>query len=372
MTIGTPIRVGPSTADLSSFTPANTLGLLIRTADFTNSRPSQLYQWNLGVQYQLTKDTVLEAAYAATRGTRLTTRVNLNQIPWERAMAGFTTQADRLFPKVGNQVVMDSAMGNNHYHALNLRAEKRLGAGLNFLVNYTWSKNLESGSGGNSAMQQNGGTTNPLDSWNLRKEKAVSALDLPSVFVVSAGYELPFGKGKPLASRNAFARALLGGWQLNGIFTSQSGLPTDIRSTRVAAANQLFATFNVPDLVLGQSMYLPNGGPDGWFNPAAFTEPGSTTNAKGAQLINFGTLARRAGRGPGTNNLDFSVFRNFTIREGLNIQFRAEAFNLTNTPAFFLPSAASPALTIGNPNFGKLTASSATGRQLQFGLKVLF
>jgi hypothetical protein len=372
MTISTAIQVGPSTADLSPFTPANTLGLLIRTADFTNSRPAQIYQWNLGIQYQLAKDMVLEAAYAATRGTRLTTRVNLNQISWERALAGFTTQADRLFPNVGNQVVMDSAMGNNHYHALNLRAEKRLSAGLNFLVNYTWSKNLESGSGGNSAMQQNGGTTNPLDSWDLRKEKSVSALDLPSVFAISAGYELPFGKGKPFASKNAFARALLGGWQLNGIFTSQSGFPTDIRSTRVAAANQLFATFNVPDLVLGESMYLPNGGPDGWFNPAAFAEPGTITNTKGVRLIKFGTLARRAGRGPGTNNLDFSVFRNFTIRERFSLQFRAEAFNLTNTPAFFLPSAASPALTIGNPDFGKLTASSATGRQIQFGLKLVF
>lgn len=372
MTISTPIQVGPSTADLSSFTPTRTLGLLIRTADFTNSRPAQLYQWNLGFQYQLTRDTVFEAAYAATRGTRLTTRVNLNQIPWERALAGFTTQADRLFPNVGNQVVMDSAMGNNHYHAMNLRMEKRMSAGLNFLVNYTWSKNLESGSGGNSAMQQNGGTTNPLDSWNLRKEKAVSAMDLPSVFVVSAGYELPFGKGKPFASGNPVARALLGGWQLNGIFTSQSGFPTDIRSTRVAAANQLFATFNVPDLVLGQSMYLPNGGPDGWFNPAAFAEPGTVANARGAQLIKFGTLARRAGRGPGTNNLDFSIFRVFALRETMRLQFRAEAFNLTNTPAFFLPSAASPALTIGNPAFGKLTNSSATGRQLQFGLKLVF
>jgi hypothetical protein len=221
-------------------------------------------------------------------------------------------------------------------------------------------------------MQQNGGTTNPLDSWNLRKEKAVSAMDLPSVFVVSAGYELPFGKSKPFANKNPVARALFGGWQLNGIFTSQSGSPTDIRSTRVAAANQLFATFNVPDLVLGQSLYLPNGGPDGWFNPAAFTDPGQVANVKGTLLTKFGTLQRRAGRGPGTNNLDFSVFRNFTIRERMNLQFRAEAFNLTNTPAFFLPSAASPALTIGNPNFGKLTASSATGRQLQFGLKLLF
>ncbi len=372
MTISTPIQVGPATADLSAFSSTNTLGLLIRTADFTNSRPAQLYQWNLGFQYQLTRDTVLEAAYAATRGTRLTTRVNLNQIPWERAMAGFTAQADRLFPKVGNQVVMDSAMGNNHYHALNLRGEKRLSSGLNFLVNFTWSKNLESGSGGNSAMLQNGGTTNPLDSWNLRAEKSYSAMDLPYVFVVSSGYELPFGKGKPFANTSRLAGALLGGWQVNGIFSSLSGFPTDIRSTRVAGNNQLFATFNVPDLVPGQSLYLPNRGPNGFFNPAAFSEPGTATNARGASLIKFGNLARRAGRGPHTNNLDFSVFRVFTIRENMRLQFRTEVFNLTNTPAFFLPSAASPALTIGNPNFGKLTSSATTGRQIQFGLKLVF
>jgi hypothetical protein len=221
-------------------------------------------------------------------------------------------------------------------------------------------------------MQQNGGTTNPLDSWNLRKEKSYSAMDLPHVFVTSAGYELPFGKGKPYANTNRVARALVGGWQLNGIFTRQSGFPTDIRSGIVAATNQLFATFNVPDSVQGVSMYLPNGGPDGYFNSAAFSQPGQVLNAKGVPLTKFGTLARRAGRGPGTTNLDGSVFRNFAIRERMVLQFRAEAFNLSNTPAFFLPSAASPVLTIGNANFGKLNASSSTGRQLQFGLKLLF
>lgn len=372
ITLGSPIQVGPTNPDLSTFTPANPLGLLIRTADFTNSRPARIYQWNFGIQFQAMRDLVLEAAYAGTRGTLLTTRVNLNQIPWERALAGFTTQADRLFPNVGNQVVMDSSMGNNSYHALNLRAEKRMGRGLNFLTSYTWSKNLESGSGGNSSMLQNGGTTNPLDSWNLHKEKSYSAMDLPHVFVASFGYELPFGKGKPLANTNAVARALIGGWQLNGIFTRQSGYPTDIRSSLVAATNQLFATFNVPDSVPGVSMYLPNGGPDGYFNAAAFSQPGQVLNAKGAPLTKFGNVARRVGRGPGTTNLDASVFRNFAMRERFNLQFRAEAFNLSNTPAFFLPSAASPVLTIGNPSFGKLNASSSTGRQLQFGLKLLF
>ena len=159
---------------------------------------------------------------------------------------------------------------------------------------------------------------------------------------------------------------------INHLATRESGFPTDIRSGLVAATNQLFATFNVPDAVQGQSMYLPNGGPDGWFNAAAFSQPGQAVNVKGVPLTKFGNLARRAGRGPGSTNLDFSVFRDFPIRERLQVQFRAEAFNLSNTAAFFLPSAASPVLTIGNPSFGKLTASSATGRQLQFGLKLLF
>ncbi|MBV9084345.1 MAG: hypothetical protein JOZ62_16845, partial [Acidobacteriaceae bacterium] len=234
-------------------------------------------------------------------------------------------------------------------------------------------KNLESnGSGGNTAFTQSGGTTNPLDSWNLKKEKSYAPLDVPHVFVASAGYELPFGSSKRYLNRHGFANAILGGWQLNGIVTLESGFPTDIRSSLIPATNQLFATFNVPDAVPGVSMYLPNPGPNGFFNPAAFAQPTQVLNVKGTPIIRFGDLARRAGRGPATTNLDFSIFRNFTFAERFNLQFRAESFNLTNTPAFFLPSANSPSLTIGNSSFGKLNSSAATGRQLQFGLKLYF
>jgi hypothetical protein len=372
ITLNTPIQVGPTSPDLSTFTAQNTLGLLVRTADFNNSRPAQLYEWNIGMQYQAAKDLVLEATYSAERGNYLTSRVNLNQISWAVGMAGCTTQACRLFPNVGNQVVMDSSMGNNFYNALNLRAEKRLHAGLNFLLNYTRSKNLESnGTGGNSAFSQNGGTTNPLDSWNLHKEKSVAPLDLPNVFVSSVGYELPFGGGKHWVSQPGVFRAILGGWAVNGILTLESGFPTDIRTPNTSSG-QLFTTYNVPNAVLGQSMYLPNPGVNGWFNPAAFTEPGTVLNAAGKPITMFGDLARRAGRGPGTRNLDFSVFRNFNIREHVRLQFRAEAFNISNTPAFFLPAANSPELTIGNSSFGLLAASSALARQVQFGMKLYF
>jgi hypothetical protein len=370
--LNTPIQVGPMSPDLSSFTPQNSLGLLIRTADFNNSRPAQLYEWNLGLQYQATKSLVLEATYSAERGNHLTSRVNLNQIPWAVGMAGCTTQACRKFPNVGNQVVMDSSAGNNFYNALNLRAEKRLTAGLNFLLNYTRAKNLEAnGTGGNSSFSQNGGTTNPLDSWNLHKEKSYAPLDLPNVFVASVGYELPFGAGKRWAHDSGVLRAVLGGWAANGILTLESGFPTDIRTPN-SSSGQLFTTYNLPNAVTGVSPYVPNPGPNGWFNPAAFTEPGQAINVKGTPITEFGDLARRAGRGPGTRNLDFSVFRNFAIRERVRLQFRAEAFNISNTPAFFLPAANSPELTIGNSSFGLLAASSAVARQIQFGLKLYF
>jgi hypothetical protein len=166
-------------------------------------------------------------------------------------------------------------------------------------------------------------------------------------------------------------RAVLGGWAANGILTLESGFPTDIRTPN-SASGQLFTTYNLPNAVTGVSPYLPDPGPNGWFNPAAFTEPGQAINVNGTPITEFGDLARRAGRGPGTRNLDFSVFRNFAIRERVRLQFRAEAFNISNTPAFFLPAANSPELTIGNSSFGLLAASSAVARQIQFGLKLYF
>lgn len=373
LTLSTPIVAEPSDPTLSNFSPQRPLSTLIRTADFTNSVNPYSYQWNFSIQYEAFRDTVFEAAYSGLAAHRLVSRVNLNQIPWEVGVAGGNTQIHRLFPHLSNAVGLDSAIGRSSYNSLLLRAEKRMSVGLNFLVNYTWSKNLEiNGTGGSSAFSQNGGTTFPVDSWNLKNEKAVGTLDVPHVFISSFGYELPFGPGRNWLTRRGPLGYLFGGWQINGIFSRRSGFTTDIRTARIPAANQLFATINVPDRVPGESIYLPNRGVDGWFNPAAFAIPGSVTSATGVAITRFGNSQRRIGRGPGVTNLDFSLFKNFPVGERVNVQFRAEAFNLSNTPAFFLPSATNSALTIGNPNFGRLTSSSATGRQIQFGLKVLF
>jgi hypothetical protein len=240
------------------------------------------------------------------------------------------------------------------------------------MANYTWSKNIESNGNGDSSFNQNGGTTLPIDSYNLNKERSYAPLDVPHVFNFNSAYELPFGASKRWLNQKGPVNWVLGGWQFNGILTMRSGFPTDIRSARIAAGNQMYATLNVPDRVSGVSMYLPDKGVDGYFNPAAFVDPLQVRNAKGTLITLFGNSARRVARGPGSTNVDFSLFKNFHATERLNVQFRAEAFNLSNTPTFALPSASSQALTIGNPSFGKLSSSSATGRQIQFGLKLNF
>lgn len=256
--------------------------------------------------------------------------------------------------------------------------EKRYSKGLALLVNYTVQKNMESGGAGPDAYTQNGGTSIAMDTYNIARERSVAPIDVPQMFTASAAYELPFGPGKAWMPQGLAAK-LIGGWQINGIATFRGGFPTDIRTNVLPP---VFNTFNVPDRVAGQPMVLDNWSVDAYFNPAAFTVPGTVPSVTGAAIQRFGDSARRVARGPGSKNADISVFKNTWITERYMLQFRAEFFNFTNTPTFFLPAASSPTLTcIGAPGaacnasnatFGKLTSGTATGRQIQFGLKFYF
>jgi hypothetical protein len=259
---------------------------------------------------------------------------------------------------------------NSIYHSFIASVEHRYRNGLAMQISFTGGKLLDDASQVVTFIGQAG---SKQDFYCRKCEKSVSSQDVPSRLVSSFVYDLPIGKGRMLLG--AMPKGLdmiVGGWQINGILSKRSGFPTDIRSSRIAAGNQMYATLNVPDRVPGVSMYLPNPSVDGYFNPAAFTDPQQVRNSRGNLITLFGNSARRVARGPGATNVDFSILKNFKPMEKLNVQIRAEAFNLTNTPTFTLPSASTPGLTIGNPAFGKLGSSSATGRQLQFGLKLSF
>ena len=128
--------------------------------------------------------------------------------------------------------------------------------GFNLLANYTISKNLETNGSGDSSYSRNGSTSLPLDAFNRKRDNGPAPLDIPQRFVVSFGYELPFGPGKAFLPGGGVMGKLVGGWQVNGISVIRGGFPTDIR---VSLVPQTFATFNVPDRVPGVAMYAHKG-----------------------------------------------------------------------------------------------------------------
>jgi Carboxypeptidase regulatory-like domain/TonB dependent receptor len=379
-TINTPITTVPTDVSLKSFTAQNPYVGTFRTQSFNNARDPMLHQYNLDLQYQATTTLLLEASYSGALGRDLASLfLNSNQVPFSSALNGTNIQADRPFPNINGSVLTIFSTATSDYNALNLKVEKRYSSGFNLLANYTWQKNMESGGSGPDAYTQNGGTSIALDTYNLSKERSVAPINVGQDFTVSAGYELPFGPGKPMLARRGVLSTLAGGWVVNGILTLRGGFPTDIRTNVLPP---VFNTFNVASCVSGEPMEVSNPGVNAFFNPAAFTVPGTTLSTKGAVVQEFGNCARRVATGPGSKNLDLSLFKNFFFTERIYLQFRAEFFNATNTPTFYLPAASSPTLTcIGppgaacnanNPSFGQLSSASATGRQIQFGLKLYF
>lgn len=381
-TINSPVQAGPTTTTLEAYSAAAPLTRTIRSQGLHDARFPMLHQYNFSIQFQPAQSLLIETSYQGALGRDLATLfINVNQVPFEYALDGRNVQSQRPYPMINGTVIPTFSKAKSNYNAFNMRVEQRYRAGISFLMNYTWQKNLEEGGSGPSAFTQNGGTSIALDSYNLSREKGLAPIDVAHIFNLSYGYELPWGPGRNWLSSRGPLAAVVGGWQVNGITTLRGGFPTDIRTNRLPP---IFNTFNVPDRVKGEPVQLQSGrGPDSFFNPAAFRVPGTVLSSTGAQIQTFGDSARRVARGPGSVNFDVSLFKQVTVAEKYRLQFRAEAFNLTNTPTFTLPSSNSPSMTcIGrtpgsacndnNPEFGKMSGSQATGRQLQFGLKFLF
>ena len=377
-TINTPITVVPASPSLAGFTAQSPFVGTIRTAGFNSAADPMVHQYNFNIEYQLTNSLQLSASYSGLRGHDLSSMfINVNQLPFAAAISGLNKQANRPFSNINGSLIPIFSNGANNYNSVNFRLQKSYTNGLALLVNYTIQKNLEFVGSGPDSYNQNG-TSIALDTYNLKREKSVAPIDVPQTFTASGGYALPFGPGKRWQNKG-FGSKILGGWQLNGILTLRGGFPTNIRTNVIPP---IFNTFNVPDAISGQSLTLPNAGVDGYFNPNAWAVPGTTPSVTGAPIQLFGTAAQRAARGPGSTNLDSSVFRNFNFTERYYFQFRAEFFNLSNTPTFYLPAASSSALTCmgaagkpcnaNNPAFGKLSTGSATGRLVQLSLKFYF
>jgi len=315
-------------------------------------------QWNLDIQRALPGNFLLDVAYVGTRAVHLTGSSNPNQAP-----PGPTPAAGRepISSNISTVLALLSRE-SSFYHALQIKLERRFSAGFFLLGSYTFSKSIDDA----SATSVNGGagsTAQPQDAFNWRADRALSNFDARHRMVVSYIYELPFGKGKKfLSASNKYVNVFLGGWQLNGINSAQSGQPfTPALSNGMAAINagpggqvRPYLVGN-PNLSSGQTV-------DHWFNVSAFVTPGQA----GTAPYTFGNAGRNILKGPNFVNFDFSLFKNFSLTERLKLQFRSEFFNIFNHTNFGLPN---PSVDL--PQAATIR-SAAAPRQIQFALKLLF
>ncbi len=232
------------------------------------------------------------------------------------------------------------------YDALQAQYTKRFDSGLSVNTAFTWSKDINVGC---ADYWEGCNIQNP---YNLKGDRGPNDVDIPVVFTFSGVYELPFGKGKSFATDGVKAKAF-GGWQVNGIVSARDGSPfTPKINFDNANANGGSQRPNVVGPTTGPKTLTE------YFNTAAYKVPAPYT---------YGDAGRNSLRGPGYTDVDFSLFRNFTIREHLGFQFRAESFNFLNHPNFSNPDG-----TLEDGNFGKITSSNGAPREFQFAGKVTF
>jgi Carboxypeptidase regulatory-like domain/TonB dependent receptor len=311
-----------------------------------------MQHWNLNVQQELGGSRVLEVAYVGSKGTHLLSARDINQ--------GLPTTLPfpiRPVPQFDDINILESRASSN-YHSLQARFQQRLDFGLSMLASYAWSKSLDDASG---FFASAGDANFPQDSFNTRAERARSNFDVRHRLSVSYAYDLPFGKGRAFLTDDGWLSNVLSGWQTYGIVTLQTGRPftvallPEIDNSGTGRSILGFGANDRPNLVGDPNLSNPT--PDQWFNTAAFVF---------APRGQFGNAGRNILDGPGYQNVNMSLVKNTSLTERLNLQLRAEFFNLFNRPNFDLPDN-----FLGSPTFGQIL-SAREPRHIQFGVKLLF
>lgn len=339
-------------------------------------------QWNFSLQREIA-GVAFQAAYAASRGVHLGDGAGfeINQLRPETLALGTAlqqlvpnpffgvitapsilrnptvtrAQLLRPYPHFLALTVFNPAAASSTYHGLSLKAERRFSNGLGFLASWTTSKNIS------DAPATVGPAVGHQDAHNRRADRSLVEEDVSQRFVSSASYELPVGRGKTFG--NSWPKAadlVLGGWQINGIFSMQAGFPlamnTSPNTANAQGGRQRPNSTGISAATEGRVQDRLNA----YINPAAFSAPAPFT---------YGNVARTLPdyRGPRFTNLDFSLFKTFTLKESLRLQFRAESFNLSNSPMFGLPNQ-----SFGAAGFGAITSTANNPRQVQFALRLFF
>lgn len=319
----------------------------------------RIMEWNVSVQRALSTDFVAELAYVGSHGSGLNFVTDLNQVPENLLSAN--DSANRPYPNFQN-IPGSTNNAVSNYNSLQASITKRMTRGLSLSFNYVWAHMLDdmdsSGWGSRAGPQPFQIANNPAANY------ASSNFDVRHAFKGYAVYELPFGKGKPFLSGSTLVDEAVGGWELAGTVVLQTGNPFTLTSSQNTYA---LAGSAYPNRVPGVDPYAGGHSRTNWFNAAAFSQPADGT---------FGDVRRNSLYGPGINVFNLSAGKSFNIpyKEGIKVEFRADAQNVFNHPSFGTPSNINLSGTTGQPfsTTTPLTSVTVNGRNLQLALRVSF
>jgi len=332
----------------------NIPGNVIATAMQEKFNRGYTQSYNVTLQRELKGGFVAQAGYVGSRTVRPLLTMELNySLPGGGNTGRILNQTFGRTASTTLQLPYEG--GTGRYDSLQATLTHRFSHGYQIQGSYTFSKSIS-------------WNTSWMDPSQFDRNRALSSFDRPHNLEVGWVAELPFGEGKPFGS-TGIAKLLLGGWQLNGIFSRYSGTPFTVTASGTslnAVANQQTA-----DQVKDKVEILGGTGPgQSYFDPLAFR---SVTD------VRYGNSGLNTLRGPGFVNLDLGLFREFHIHQGVRIQFRAEAFNATNTPHFNNPGSNVSSMRLnadGTVNtlggFTEITSARPDERQVRLGFRVTF
>ena len=429
---GTDVRIGaapplPVQPSAPVLTLPNTRSF--GTADIVNPNLTNGYvqQWNLNIQRQIAKNTILDVGYVANRGVKLFYQVNLNQshifnngflsafnqlaanvntpssVPTSNPLVGIFGSASAAISSIGASNLTNGAVGtaaatidqsfstkyagaglsqyylrnftqfqsllygNNdgrsEYNSLQVRLQRQFG-GLRVTSNFTWSKSIDNDQSTATGGEGNGFAA-PLDSFNESLVRARSNFDIPYAFTMTGLYTLPIGRGKALGKdMPRWLNSVVGGWDVGGLWIWESGSPFGV-SSGFATGPSTAATFAnySGSRTIGGITTSPLGPGVYYFTPAQIANFSEPTAGT------YGTSGRNAFRGPGFFNVDASLVKRFAVTEHKALTFRAEAYNLMNNVDFANPSVT---LSGSKVSFGRISGVVNNPRILQMALRFDF
>ncbi|HYZ85586.1 MAG TPA: carboxypeptidase regulatory-like domain-containing protein, partial [Bryobacteraceae bacterium] len=309
--------------------------------------------YNFGVQQELPAAIILDVSYVGNIARHFVFTRDLNQLPEGTRLnapnSSINVNALRPFPGYG-AINLRDASDNSNYNSLQVAVNRRMSQRLAFGLSYTFSKTMDTV----------GGAT-PQDSYAPKNDIALSSIHRAHILSVNYIYMLPFF----LQNGNPLLRHVLGGWEISGVTSAQSGAPVSVTVpvdiARIGASSSRASVIGDPNLSADKRT------PERWFNTEAFLPPERMTPGR------FGNAGRNILIGPGFQQWDVSLLKNFRFRERLGLQFRAESFNLFNHTNFTGINTTVRLDNAGRPTagYGAVNASGP-GRVLSFGLKLLF